>query len=113
MADDVPVLTLPRRPSEPEVVDAQFHLRAEADQAIAAMDAIGVDAAVVDVWPPDTHTAAHGALRYDNDLAEAARARHPGRFAYVARVDSDDPDLDDVMGTVAASEGAVCVRIAD
>ena len=106
-------MTTERRPAALDVVDAQFHIRAGIDEAIAAMDAVGVEAAVLDVWPPDTWTTPQGATRFDNRFAEAARARHPGRFAYVERIDSDDPEVDDLMAAIAARQGAACVRIGD
>jgi predicted TIM-barrel fold metal-dependent hydrolase len=110
---DVPVVSTPRRRPPFPVVDAQFHLRGEPDLAVAAMDAVGVETAVVDVWPPDTRTGSDGILVYDFTLVEAAAARYPGRFGYVGRVDPADPALDDRMAAFAASPHVRCVRITD
>jgi L-fuconolactonase len=108
---DVPVVTTPRRAPDLEVIDAQFHLRADVDAAIAAMEAVGVERAVVDIWPPETRVLPNGATRYEYGFVEEAMHRFPGRFAYVARVDPDDPDLDGVLADIAATPGAVCLRI--
>ena len=36
-----------------EVIDSQVHANQRGiDQSIAIMDAVGVDAAVIDIWPP-------------------------------------------------------------
>jgi hypothetical protein len=36
-----------------EIVDAQIHANHRGiDQSIAIMDAVGVNAAVIDIWPP-------------------------------------------------------------
>jgi predicted TIM-barrel fold metal-dependent hydrolase len=109
----VPEVSTERKPPELDVVDAQIHLRAGIDRAVAAMDAVGVQSAVVDIWPPDTRQLANGVIRYDYAFVEEAMARFPGRFAYMARLDPDDPEMDELMATIAATPGAVCVRTHD
>jgi hypothetical protein len=47
-----------------------------------------------------------------NTFAEEAVARFPGRFAYVARFDPNDPEIDDLMAEVRKAPGRVCTRIA-
>jgi L-fuconolactonase len=108
---DIPAVTTPRRAPALEVIDAQFHLRGEVDAAVAAMEAVGVERAVVDIWPAETRLLPHGVTRYEYGFVEEARRRFPGRFAYVARVDPDDPELDGVVADIAATAGAVCLRI--
>jgi predicted TIM-barrel fold metal-dependent hydrolase len=110
---DVPEVSTERTPPGLDVVDAQIHLRAGVDRAVAAMDAVGVQSAVVDIWPPETRALPNGAHRYDYGFVEDAMARFPGRFAYVARLDPDDPDVDELMARIAATPGAVCVRTHD
>jgi predicted TIM-barrel fold metal-dependent hydrolase len=110
---DVPEVSTERKPPPLDVVDAQIHLRAGVDRAVAAMDAVGVQSAVVDIWPPETREMANGVTRYDYGFVEAAMARLPGRFAYMARLDPDDPDMDELMAMIAATPGAVCVRTHD
>jgi predicted TIM-barrel fold metal-dependent hydrolase len=110
---DVPEISTERKPPELDVVDAQIHVRAGVDRAVAAMDAVGVQSAVVDIWPPETRELGNGITRYEYSLAEKAMARFPGRFAYMARLDPDDPEMDDLMAKIAATPGAVCVRTHD
>jgi predicted TIM-barrel fold metal-dependent hydrolase len=110
---DVPEVSTERKPPGLDVVDAQIHLRAGLDRAVAAMDAVGVQSAVVDIWPPETRQLAKGVTRYHYGFVEDAMARFPGRFAYMARLDADDPEMDEVMAMIAATPGAVCVRTHD
>ena len=110
---DVPEVSTERKLPGLDVVDAQIHVRAGVDRAVAAMDAVGVQSAVVDIWPPETRQLASGVTRYDYGFVEDAMARFPGRFAYMARLDPDDPEMDDLMATIAATPGAVCVRTHD
>jgi predicted TIM-barrel fold metal-dependent hydrolase len=110
---DVPAVATPKKAATIDVVDAQIHMRAEAPQTIAAMDAIGVATAVVDIWPPDVTTTADGAERFAFDLVEVAREQFPGRFAYIGRVDPADPAMNDRMAAFAAAPGAACVRVTD
>jgi L-fuconolactonase len=107
---DVPVTSKERIRPALDVVDAQIHVRGEAELAIAAMDAVGVEQAVVDIWPPDIRTTDNGATRYDFGLMEHAIERFPGRFGYMGRVDPGDPELDDLMMQFAATPNVVCVR---
>src|SRR5262245_45293810 len=110
---DVPEVSTERKLPGMDVVDAQIHVRAGVDRAVAAMDAVGVQSAVVDIWPPETRELANGVTRYDYGFVEAAMARFPGRFAYTERLDPDDPEMDELMAMIAASPGAVCVRTHD
>ena len=110
---DVPAVSTERKPRTLEVVDAHIHVRGEVEQAVAAMDAVGVESAVVDIAPPETYVLPSGVTRYDYGFVENAMARYPGRFAYMARFDPADPELDELMERVAASPGAVCVRTSD
>jgi predicted TIM-barrel fold metal-dependent hydrolase len=107
---DVPEESTERKPPELDVVDAQIHMRGGLDRTVAAMDAVGVESAVVDIWPPETRKSADGVTRYDYRFVEDAMARYPGRFAFMARFDLYDPKMDDLMKRVAATPGAVCVR---
>jgi predicted TIM-barrel fold metal-dependent hydrolase len=110
---DVPEVSTERKLPGLDVVDAQIHLRAGVDRAVAAMDAVGVQGAVVDIWPPETRELANGVTRYDYGFVEDARKRFPGRFAYMARLDPEDPEMDELMAMIAATPGAVCVRTHD
>jgi predicted TIM-barrel fold metal-dependent hydrolase len=110
---DVREISLERKPSELDVVDAQIHMRDGIDRTIGAMDAVGVESAVIDIWPPEIHKLDSGVIRYDYGFAQAAMERFPGRFAYMARLDPGDPQMDDVMAQIAASPGSLCVRTHD
>jgi predicted TIM-barrel fold metal-dependent hydrolase len=96
-----------------EVVDSQVHANQRGiDQSIAIMDAVGVDAAVIDIWPPVRNKLANGTVRFDYAFGEEAVRRFPNRFAYIARFDPNDPEIDELMGQVRQAPGRVCVRIA-
>ncbi|QQS11499.1 MAG: amidohydrolase family protein [Rhodospirillales bacterium] len=73
------------------------------DDMVAAMDAVGVDAALlVSVWTM---------YRYDPSYMIAAHAAHPGRFAMIKPVDANDPAVADTIADWAATKGAVAIRI--
>ncbi len=73
------------------------------DDMVAAMDAIGVDGAIL-VSPFTMY-------RYDASYALDVRAKHPGRFALVKPVDPNDPAVADTIAQWAAIDGTVGVRI--
>jgi len=73
------------------------------DQLVAAMDAVGVDGAIL-VSP-------YSMYRYDASYALEVHARHPGRFGLVKPVDPSDPAVAATVGEWAATPGAVGVRI--
>jgi predicted TIM-barrel fold metal-dependent hydrolase len=73
------------------------------EQMVAAMDAVGVDGAVL-VSPFTMY-------RYDASYAIEVHARHPGRFALIKPVDPADPAVADTIADWAAQDGAVAVRI--
>ena len=69
----------------------------------AAMDAVGVDAAVL-ISP-------FALYRYDASYALEVHAAHPGRFALIKPVDPTDPAVGETIADWAALEGTVGVRI--
>jgi len=73
------------------------------DEMVKAMDAVGVDAAVL-VSPFTMY-------RYDASYALQVHAAHPGRFALVKPVDPTDPAVGDTIADWAKVDGAVAVRI--
>lgn len=73
------------------------------DDMVAAMDAVGVDAAIL-VSPFTMY-------RYDASYAIAVHAKHSGRFALVKPVDPGDPAVAETIAEWAATKGAVAVRI--
>jgi predicted TIM-barrel fold metal-dependent hydrolase len=73
------------------------------DDMVAAMDAVGVDGALL-VSPFTLY-------RYDASYAVAVHAAHPGRFALIKPVDPTDPAVADTIADWAAAEGTVAIRI--
>jgi len=73
------------------------------DQMVAAMDAAGVDGALL-VSPFTMY-------RYDASYALTVRQRHPGRFALVKPVDPADPAVSDVIADWKRTPGTVAVRM--
>jgi predicted TIM-barrel fold metal-dependent hydrolase len=73
------------------------------DDMVAAMDAVGVDGALlVSPWTM---------YRYDASYAIDVRAAHPDRFAMIKPVDPNDPAAAETVADWAATEGAVAIRI--
>ncbi len=73
------------------------------DQMVAAMDAVGVDGAVL-VSPFSMY-------RYDASYALQVYAAHPTRFRLVKPVDPADPAVPDTIADWAGTEGTVGIRI--
>jgi len=73
------------------------------DQMVAAMDAVGVDGALL-VSPFTMY-------RYDASYAIEVRARHPGRFGLIKPVDPSDPAVGETVADWAATPGTVGIRI--
>ena len=73
------------------------------DQMVAAMDAVGVDGAIL-VSPFTMY-------RYDASYALAVHKAHPGRFGLVKPLDPNDAKVGDTIAEWAATPGTVGVRI--
>src|SRR5947209_2348672 len=73
------------------------------DQMVAAMDAVGVDGAVL-VSP-------YSMYRYDASYALQVYAAHPGRFGLVKPVDPTDPAVADTIADWKATRGTVGIRV--
>ncbi len=73
------------------------------DQMVAAMDAVGVDGALL-VSPFTMY-------RYDASYALAVHAAHPGRFGLIKPVDPADPGVVETIADWAATKGTVAIRI--
>jgi predicted TIM-barrel fold metal-dependent hydrolase len=76
---------------------------ATGDEMIAAMDSVGVDAAIL--------VSSFNAYRFDPDYALSVYAAYPDRFRVVKPVDATDPAIDDVVASWATTKGAVGIRI--
>ena len=73
------------------------------DEMVAAMDAVGVDGAIM-ISP-------FAMYRYDASYAEEVARRHPTRMAIVKPVDPDDENVADVIAQWKETPGAVGIRI--
>ncbi|MBV9756225.1 MAG: amidohydrolase family protein [Alphaproteobacteria bacterium] len=73
------------------------------DHMVAAMDAVGVDGALL-VSPFTTY-------RYDASYALEVHAAHPDRFALIKPVDPADPAIAEIVADWAATEGTVAIRL--
>ena len=91
------------RPGRPWVDVLHGPPEVTGDQMVAAMDAVGVDGAVL-VSPFTMY-------RYDASYALDVYAAHPGRFALIKPVDPTDPAVGDTIAAWAKQDGAVAVRI--
>jgi predicted TIM-barrel fold metal-dependent hydrolase len=70
---------------------------------VAAMDAVGVDGALL-VSPFSMY-------RYDASYAIEVHAAHPGRFGLIKPVDPADPGVGDTIADWAVTDGTVGVRL--
>jgi len=73
------------------------------DQMVAAMDAVGVDGAVL-VSPFSMY-------RYDASYAKEVYAAHPDRFRLVKPVDPTDPAVLETIADWASTNGTVGIRV--
>jgi L-fuconolactonase len=73
------------------------------DQMVAAMDAVGVDGAIL-VSPFSMY-------RYDASYAKEVYATHPDRIGLVKPVDPTDPAVADTIADWAATDGTVGIRV--
>ena len=73
------------------------------DDMVAAMDAVGVDGALL-VSPFSMY-------RYDASYAIEVHAAHPGRFGLIKPVDPADPGVADAIAEWASIDGTAGVRI--
>jgi L-fuconolactonase len=73
------------------------------DDMVAAMDAVGVDGALL--------VSAFTMYRYDASYALEVHAAHPGRFGVIKPVDPTDPAVADTIADWAATNGAVGIRL--
>jgi len=73
------------------------------DEMVAAMDAVGVDGAIL-----VSSVALYG---YDASYAQSVQEAYPGRFALVKPVDPNDPAIADVISDWTDTPGSVGIRI--
>ena len=90
-------------PGRPWVGDLAGPREATGDQVVAAMDAVGVDGALL-VSP-------FAMYRFDASYALQVHASHPTRFGLIKPFDPTDPAVADEIAAWAATDGTVGVRI--
>lgn len=91
------------RPERPWLGTLQGPAEVTGDDMVAAMDAVGVDGALlVSPW---------SMYRFDGGYALAVYARHPGRFGLIKPFDSRVESVADEIATWAATPGVVGARI--
>jgi L-fuconolactonase len=73
------------------------------DDMVAAMDAVGVDGALL-VSPFTMY-------RYDASYAIVVHAAHPGRFGLIKPVDPTDPGVAETIADWAGTDGTVAIRL--
>lgn len=103
------------------IVDTQIHLGpGGAAEKLAAMDALGITSVLIDEWwggwwgtsPGEpAYRVGNGAIRTISPTAELASWTYPGRFAYLVRVDPNDPELRSVVRFARESSHARALRI--
>ena len=90
-------------PGRPWVGELAGPAEVTGDDMVAAMDAVGVDGAIL-VSP-------YSMYRFDASYALEVHAAHPGRFALVKPVDPTDPAVAETVADWAGLDGTVAVRI--
>ena len=78
---------------------------ASGEEMVAAMDSVGVDAAVM--------VSSFAAYRYDFSYALEVYNKYPDRFRVVTPVDTTDPGLDEMVAEWAKTPGTVGIRVPD
>ena len=101
-----------------DIVDAQVHMGpGRIDEMLAAMQATGIAAIVIDEYWVATmrgdpqHHLANGAARPVSPTAELASQLHPRRFCYLQKVTRDDPDLAAFVRLSRDAPGCKALRI--
>jgi predicted TIM-barrel fold metal-dependent hydrolase len=91
------------RPGRPWLAVLHGPASATGDEMVAAMDAVGVDGALL-VSPFTMYG-------YDASYALEVHAAHPSRFGLIKPVDPTDPGVADTIAQWAATEGTVAIRL--
>ena len=76
---------------------------ANGEEMVAAMDAVGVDGAIL--------VSAYTMYRYDPSFALEVRGKYPGRFGLVTPFDAADPGVGEKIDDWVAKDGTVGIRL--
>ncbi len=90
-------------PGRPWVGQLHGPESATGEELVAAMDQVGVDAAVM--------VSSFNLYRHDVSYALEVYGKYPDRFRVVKPVDARDPGIDDDVAAWAATPGAVGIRV--
>lgn len=90
-------------PGRPWLGQAHGLPSASGEEMVAAMDSVGVDAAVM--------VSSFALYRFDPSYALSVYRAYPDRFRVVTPIDASDPVIDDVVANWARTQGARGVRI--
>src|SRR3954465_14397751 len=93
----------PNHPGRPWVGQLHGPASATGAEMVVAMDAVGVDGAII--------VSTFNLYRYDPGYALEVYAKYPDRFRVVKPIDPADPGVDDVVADWAKTKGAVGVRL--
>jgi L-fuconolactonase len=91
------------RPGRPWAAVLHGPPQVTGDEMVAAMDAVGVDGALL-VSPFTMY-------RYDASYAIEVHAAHPTRFRLIKPVDPADPGVAETIADWAATDGTVAIRL--
>lgn len=104
-----------------DIVDSQIHMGPGGiEKVLAAMDALGIKAAVIDeFWigmPGEmpgyaVHAGAETVHRLMTPTAQLAALTHPDRFSYLLRIDRRDPELRSLIHQLRDAPSARALRI--
>ena len=106
-----------------DIVDAQVHVgRGKIEPTLEAMDALSIRSVIIDEYwgtGPGTHWShidpghrlPNGAWRATWPVSLEAAQIHPSRFAFLARVDPLDPQLESVMRVAGSTPNCCAFRI--
>jgi predicted TIM-barrel fold metal-dependent hydrolase len=106
-------------PKPADIVDAQLHIEPGAiATTLAAMDALGITAALIDEYwvsrglaNEPHHLLAGSGVRPINPTAELATLLHPDRFAWLLRISRLDPEYGSIIRMVRDAPGGRALRI--
>ena len=90
-------------PGRPWATVPEWPPEVTGDDMVAAMDAVGVDGALL--------VSAFSMYRYDASYALEVHAAHPGRIRVIKPVDPTDPAVAETIADWAALDGTVGIRL--
>lgn len=101
------------------IIDTQIHIGpGKIEETLAAMDALGIQSALIDeYWLSDmfayhpNHPLENGAIRPVCPTAELASQMYPERFSWVLRVDKDDPEFAAIIRMIKTSPAGRGIRL--